>query len=99
MEWTVIFQIAVLLASVGAGGGIFKAVFDRSKVHAESTAILTGISTKQMEKLQSDLEKLQARQHRLDRAMFAHQKWDLLVLRRLESYGAVDVPDPPDLWL
>lgn len=99
MNWSIVFQVAVLLASLGAASGIGTAVFQRSKVHAESTAILTGISTRQIEKLQADLEKLQARQHKLDRAMFAHQNWDLAVLRKLESFGEVNIPDPPDLWL
>lgn len=99
MDWTIIFQVAVLLASVGAGGGIFKAVFDRSKVHADATAVLTGISTNQITKLQVDLEKLQERQHKLDRAMYSHQRWDLMVLRKLESFGVTDVSDPPDLGL
>lgn len=99
MNWSVVFQIAVLLASLGAGGGIFAGIFQRSKVHAEATAVLTGISTRQIEKLQSDLEKTQAKQHKLERAFFVHQRWDLMVLRKLESFGVDDVGDPPDMLM
>jgi hypothetical protein len=99
MTWTVIFQVAVLLASLGAGGGVFTAFLGRSKVHAETTAVLTGISAKQIEQLQSDLEKMAEKQHLLERALYSHQRWDLLVLKKLESYGATDIPDPPDIWV
>jgi NADP-dependent 3-hydroxy acid dehydrogenase YdfG len=99
MSWSIIFQVAVLLASLGAASGIGSAVFQRSKVHAESTAILTGISTRQIEKLQADLEKLQSQQHKLQRALLAHQRWDTMVLRKLESVGVMDITDPPDIFL
>lgn len=99
MNWTVIFQVAVLLASVGAGGGIFSAILGRSKVHAEATAVLTGISTKQIEKLQADLEKTQLKQHKLERAFYAHQRWDVMVIRKLESLGETTIEDPPELWV
>jgi hypothetical protein len=99
MTWTVIFQVAVLLASLGAGGGVFTAFLGRSKVHAETTAVLTGISAKQIEQLQSDLEKTQNKQHSLERALYAHQRWDIMVLKKLESVGVTDIPDPPDIWV
>ena len=99
MTWTLIFQIALLLASIGAGGGVFTAFLGRSKVHAETAAVLTGISSKQIEQLQADLDKMQNKQHTLERALYAHQRWDLMMLRKLESFGAEDIPAPPDLWI
>lgn len=99
MNWNVIFQVAVLLASVGAGGGIFTAFLGRSKVHAEATAVLTGISSNQIKDLQKDLERMQTQQHRLQKALFAHQAWDLNMMRRLDALGITDMPTPPDIFL
>lgn len=99
MTWAVVFQAAILIASLGAGGGVFTAFLSRSKVHAETTAVLTGISAKQIEQLQADLEKTQNKQHILERALYAHQRWDIMVLKKLETFGATDIPDPPDLWI
>ncbi len=98
MSWTVIFQIAVLIASLGAGGGVITAFVGRSKVHAEATAVLTGISSNQIKQLQAELEKMQSKQRILERALYAHQRWDINVLRRLETMGVTDIGDPPDLW-
>ncbi len=98
MSWTIVLQIAVILTTLLAGGGGLSAYLGRSKVHAEATAVLTGISTRQIEGLQADLERVQTRQHTLERAMISHQRWDVMVIRKLEQLGDTTIGDPPDLW-
>jgi len=35
----------------------------------------------------------------LERAMWEHRKWDVMVIKLLQAKGVDDIDPPPDLWL
>lgn len=105
-DWQAISQAVALILSMGAGGGLFKVIVSRSKVQAGAVAIIAETSARQIGQLQKDIDKLRedsettkSRLHQTERAMYAHQRWDVMVIRKLESLGETNIGDPPDLWV
>ena len=99
MNWTTVFQIAVLLGGSGAIGAGVQSFAARRKVKAEGEASLSDAAMRQLSELQVDFEALKKENREFKLALRAHQRWDNMVILRLQQLGVDDIPDPPELWI
>lgn len=92
-------QLGMVVGGSGALGALVKGVFSRPGKKADATAVLSEASIRQVESMQEDLNAAKEQIHEFQKALWAHQKWDMYVVAELHKQGVVDIPPPPDLWL
>ncbi|WP_040829806.1 hypothetical protein [Nocardia jiangxiensis] len=97
--WQIVFQVASVTGFSGALVYGVRAVMDRKKIRVDNTQVLTGISMKQVNEWQEDMETMKTRMRRYEQALWTHARWDRMVVDRLAKLGVDDVPDPPELWI
>ena len=99
MNWAIVFQVAAMLGAGGAVASGARAVVDRKRIKVDNAEVLTGVSIKQVNEMQTGYDALKERMRQYETALWEHQKWDRLVVRQLDKLGAEDVPNPPELWI
>lgn len=94
-----LFQTLVMVAGSTVVAQAIIAFLQRRKVSAETTDVLSDTALAQLASMRTDLDKAMETQRKFRQALFEHEKWDRMVVRRLDSLGVSDVPPPPDLWI
>lgn len=105
MTWEVLFSMLVGVASSTALTQGVMAVFQRRKVSADATEVLSQTAISQLQSMRSDLEsakadmqKMRDEQRDFRKVLHEHERWDRMVIVKLGALG-VDVPTAPELWL
>jgi hypothetical protein len=60
---------------------------------------LSEVSIKQVDAMQQDLAEAKNELRQFKAALYEHQRWDAMVIQRLNQAGETDIPSPPELWL
>ncbi|WP_063023783.1 hypothetical protein [Nocardia niwae] len=94
-----LFEMLVLLTGSSAATAIINGVMGRRKVKIDATAALSEVSIKQVEAMQQDLAEAKNELRQFKSALYEHQRWDAMVIQRLNRLGDTDIPNPPELWV
>ncbi|MFE7745368.1 hypothetical protein [Nocardia sp. NPDC057455] len=94
-----LFEMLVLLTGSSAATAVITGVMGRRKVKIDATSVLSEVSIKQVEAMQTDLTEAKNELRQFKAALYEHQRWDAMVIQRLNRLGDTDIPNPPELWV
>ena len=109
-------QIVIALLSTGSlaaiAGAIVTGVFNRKRLGADATEIITRAASSVVERIEDENERLRKEIAELqaDRAILRemiedhtkvlqlHAAWDALAVAKLREHDILDLPDPPPMY-
>lgn len=105
MNWQTVFSLIVAVASSTVLTQGVQAIIQRRKVKVDATEVLSDTALSQLAAMKADLrearddvDKMRDEQRAFRKVLYQHEKWDRMVIAKLDSLG-VPVPDAPELWL
>lgn len=109
-------QIVIAILSTGSlaaiAGAIVTGVFNRKRLGADATEIITRAASSVVERIEGENERLRKEIEELknDRAILRdmieehtkvlqlHAAWDALAVAKLREHDILDLPDPPPMY-
>lgn len=109
-------QVVIALLSTGSlaaiAGAIVTGVFNRKRLGADATEIITRAASSVVERIEGENERLRKEIEELksDRAILRdmieehtkvlqlHAAWDALAVAKLREHDILDLPDPPPMY-
>jgi hypothetical protein len=94
-----LFTFFVALTGSSTATAVVNGFMGRRRVKIDASAALSEVSMKQVNEMQKDLADSKAELRQFKAALYEHQRWDMMVIQRLNALGDTDIPNPPELFL
>lgn len=98
-DWSLVFQLLVLLGGSSVLGVLVKGLLDRRKLHVDTDSVQVNIALAQMTQATRDVGDMKEEIRKVRATIRAHEIWDRQVIRELERAN-ITIEAPPELfWL
>jgi hypothetical protein len=97
MNWQVVFSTLIALGGSTVLAQALKAFTDRRKVKVDAADVVSDSALAQMARMEKRLNDVEEENLDFRYALKEHEKWDRMVIAKLDSLG-VQVPTAPNLW-
>jgi hypothetical protein len=97
MNWQVVFSTLIALGGSTVLAQALKAFTDRRKVKVDAADVVSDSALAQLARMEKRLNYVEDENIAFRRALKEHERWDRMVIAKLDSLG-VTVPTAPDLW-
>lgn len=105
MGWDTVFQVLIIVSGSGWLGVAIKAFLDRRKTQIDGGATLSNAALAQVTaagereaKNERRLSEMEEDVLRLRIALRSHDRWDRMVVKRLQEHD-IEVEPPPEIWV
>lgn len=97
MNWQMVFTALIAIASSTLATQALQAVTNRRKVKVDAADVVSDSALAQLARMEKRLNDVEDENLDFRWALKEHEKWDRMVIAKLDSLG-VKVPTAPNLW-
>ena len=97
MNWEVVFSTLIALGGSTVLAQALKAFADRRKIKVDAADVVSDSALAQLARMEKRLNDVEDENLDFRWALKEHEKWDRMVIAKLDSLG-VKVPTAPNLW-